>query len=143
MFASQAVISDWPSDATEKPLKIYSVTVVPPGLPSKYAKYVDVFEKKLADILPEHRIYDIRIELSPGSVPKWGPIYNLTEPELKVLYDYIQENLAKGFITHSTSPAGAPVFFVKKKDGTLTPSCGLSRPQQHDNQKSLSLAPNL
>jgi len=35
------------------------------------------------------------------------------------LKKYIKENLAKGFIRKSKSPAGAPVLFVKKKDGTL------------------------
>ena len=32
---------------------------------------------------------------------------------------YIEENLENGFIRHSKSPAGAPIFFVKKKDGSL------------------------
>jgi hypothetical protein len=39
--------------------------------------------------------------------------------ELEVLRVYIDENLASGFIRHSKSPAGAPIFFVKKKDGSL------------------------
>ncbi len=33
--------------------------------------------------------------------------------------DYLTENLAKGFVQHSKSPAGAPILFVKKKDGSL------------------------
>jgi len=41
------------------------------------------------------------------------------EPELQALRDYLTENLAKGFIQHSKSPAGAPILFVKKKDGSL------------------------
>jgi hypothetical protein len=39
--------------------------------------------------------------------------------ELEVLRTYIDENLASGFIRHSKSPAAAPIFFVKKKDGSL------------------------
>jgi len=35
------------------------------------------------------------------------------------LKKYIRENLAKGIIRKSKSPAGAPVLFVKKKDSTL------------------------
>jgi hypothetical protein len=35
------------------------------------------------------------------------------------LKDYIEENLAKNFIRYSKFPAGAPIFFVKKKDGSL------------------------
>jgi hypothetical protein len=43
----------------------------------------------------------------------------MSEPESKALREYIDENLAKGFIRHSKSSAGAPVLFVKKKDGSL------------------------
>jgi hypothetical protein len=89
--------------------------------PPEYAEFQDVFEKKNADRLPEHRKYDVPIDLLPGKQPPWGGIYSLSEPELKTLKEYIDENLAKGFIRPSKSPAGAPVFFVKKKDGSLRP----------------------
>ena len=46
-------------------------------------------------------------------------MYNLSPTELEVLREYIDENLANGFIQHSRSPAGAPIFSVKKKDGSL------------------------
>ena len=39
--------------------------------------------------------------------------------ELKELKEQLQEFLDKGFSRHSTSPWGAPVMFVKRKDGTL------------------------
>ena len=39
--------------------------------------------------------------------------------ELKELMEQLQELLDKGFIRPSTSPWGAPVLFMKKKDGTL------------------------
>ena len=39
--------------------------------------------------------------------------------ELDVLRKYIDDNLRKGFIRHSQSPAGAPILFVKKADGSL------------------------
>jgi hypothetical protein len=88
-------------------------------IPEKYATFADVFSKEKADILPEHRKYDCPIDLKEGGQPPFGPIYNLTQPELKALKEYIDENLAKGFILHSKSPAGAPILFVKKKDGSL------------------------
>jgi hypothetical protein len=43
----------------------------------------------------------------------------MSPSELKALKEYIQEHLANGFIRHSKSPAGVPIFFVKKKDGSL------------------------
>ena len=48
-----------------------------------------------------------------------GRVYQLSEPERKSLEEYVNTELAKGFIRHSTSPAGAPCFFVKKIDGSL------------------------
>ena len=88
-------------------------------LPTKYTEYADVFEKKNADLLPEHRPFDIGIDLKPGEKAPWGPIYSLSEPELKELRKYLDENLEKQFIRPSKSPAGAPILFVKKKDGSL------------------------
>ena len=45
-------------------------------------------------------------------------VWSTVCPQLS-LQAYIEENLAQGFIRHSKSPAGAPIFFVKKKDGSL------------------------
>jgi hypothetical protein len=59
------------------------------------------------------------VDLKEGHSPPFGPIYGLSEPELQALRDYLIENLAKGFIQHSKSPADAPILFVKKKDGSL------------------------
>ncbi|CEP16232.1 hypothetical protein [Parasitella parasitica] len=88
-------------------------------LPAKYHDFKDVFSKIEADKLPPHRPYDHKIPLKPNTEVPFGPIYNLSKIELQTLYDYIQENLKKGFIVRSDSPAGAPVLFVKKKDGSL------------------------
>jgi hypothetical protein len=85
----------------------------------QYLDFKDVFEKKNADILLEHRLYDYAIELQDGPQPPFGPIYNLLQTELAALRKYIDENLSKNFIWHSKSPAGASILFVKKKDGSL------------------------
>uniref|UniRef100_A0A8C5MEV2 Gypsy retrotransposon integrase-like protein 1 n=1 Tax=Leptobrachium leishanense TaxID=445787 RepID=A0A8C5MEV2_9ANUR len=91
------------------------------AIPSIYAEFSDVFQEKGADILPPHRQYDCPIDLYPGASIPFGRIYPLSGPELNVLKDYINENLHKGFIRPSTSPVGAPIFFVGKKDGGLRP----------------------
>ena len=90
-------------------------------LPIEYHSFSSVFSKKQADILPEHRKFDIEIKVISDKQIPWGPIYPLSEPELKALKTYLDEQLEKGFIKPSTSPAGAPIFFVKKKSGELRP----------------------
>ncbi len=52
-------------------------------------------------------------------MPQWGLIYNLSANELENLCDYRDKNLARSWIRPSTSSAGAPVFFVPKKDSSL------------------------
>jgi hypothetical protein len=103
-----------PANDTNPPLELTLV-----NLPEKYKDFVDVFEKINADQLLAHSPYDCPIDLKEGHSPSFGPIYGLLEPELQALRDYLTENLAKEFIQHSKSPAGAPILFVKKKDGSL------------------------
>jgi len=88
-------------------------------IPQEYHQYLDVFSRVKADKLPPHRTYDHQIPLEEGKSPPFGPIYSLSEHELKTLRGYLEENLAKGFISPSDSPAASPILFVKKKDGSL------------------------
>ncbi|SOV07052.1 uncharacterized protein UDID_18707 [Ustilago sp. UG-2017a] len=86
-------------------------------IPPEYHQYLDVFSRVEADKLLPHRTYDHQIPLEEGKSPPFGPIYSLSEHELKTLREYLEENLAKGFISPSDSPAASPILFVKKKDG--------------------------
>ncbi len=88
-------------------------------IPIPYRDLAKVFSKQEADKLPPHRITDCKIILEKDATLHYGPIYSLTEEESKLLEEYIKENLEKGFIRPSESPAGYPVVFQKKKDGTL------------------------
>ncbi|SPC63716.1 uncharacterized protein UHOD_11307 [Ustilago sp. UG-2017b] len=88
-------------------------------IPPEYHQYLDVFSRVEADKLPPHRTYDHPIPLEEGKYPPFGPIYSLSEHELKTLREYLEENLAKGLISPSDSPAASPILFVKKKDGSL------------------------
>ena len=88
-------------------------------VPEKYRDFLDMFSPGEAKILPPHRPYDLKIETEGDSAPPFGKLYNMSEKELKALKDYIDDMLGKGFIRSSNSPAGAPVLFVKKKDGSL------------------------
>lgn len=89
------------------------------NVPADYHDFADVFSKQRADALPEHRPYDLRIELEDGATPPLGPIYSLSPLELTTLREYLDENLATGTIRPSKAPCGAPILFVKKKDGSL------------------------
>lgn len=88
-------------------------------VPDQYHAHLSAFSKRKADSLPPHRPYDFSIELEEGKQPPFGPLYSLSELELKALSEWLEENLSKGFIRASRSPAGAPILFVKKKDGSL------------------------
>ena len=88
-------------------------------IPEEYRDLASVFSKVKADKLPPHRLTDCKIVLQKDATLHYGPIYPLSEEESQVLKEYIDENLKKGFIRPSESPAGYPVLFQKKKDGSL------------------------
>jgi len=83
------------------------------------AAYRDVFPDALPDGLPPSREVDHRIELVPGSSPQSRPTIRLSATELVELKKQLVELEAAGFIRPSKSPFGAPILFVKKKDGTM------------------------
>ena len=91
----------------------------PPRIPTKYQAFTRVFLKKKVNELPVHGTHNHAINLEGIGDPPFGPLYNLSGNELKVLQDYLADNLAKGFIQALTSPSEVPILFVKKKDGTL------------------------
>ena len=71
-------------------------------------------------LCPHARDVDHRIELVPGSSPTSRSTYRMSPTELDELKKQLQELAdAAGFIQPSKSPFGAPVLFVKKKDGTM------------------------
>jgi len=87
---------------------------------SDYAKeFESVFAKEDFNILPEHRQWDHAIELIPGLEPKSSKVYPLSLVEQKELDSFLEENLHTRQIRPSKSPMAAPVFFIKKKDGSL------------------------
>ncbi|KAL0146514.1 hypothetical protein M9458_058145 [Cirrhinus mrigala] len=91
------------------------------SIPAEYQDLLEAFSTTKATQLPPHRPGDCAIDLLPGAVPPRGRIFPLSQPESEAMNQYIKEELAKGFIRPSTSPASAGFFFVKKKDGGLRP----------------------
>ena len=82
-------------------------------------EFKDVFPEDLPSGLPPRREVDHHIELEPGQIPPSKPTYRLSQPETDELKKQLADLLAKGYIRESKSPYGAPVLFVKKKDGTM------------------------
>ncbi|KAI3704139.1 hypothetical protein L1987_74353 [Smallanthus sonchifolius] len=128
----------------EKPckgLKLMSCTTAQKYLRKKYIAFLahivqkDVKEKSIQDIpiirdfpevfpkdlsgLPPVRQVEFRIDLMPGANPVARAPYRLAPSEMQELASQLQELSDKGFIRPSHSPWGAPVLFVKKKDGSF------------------------
>ena len=85
--------------------------------PYKYRDFADVFDEQESRQLPPHRPYDCAIELQPGSQAPWGPVYNMSPAERELTAKYVQDQLQKGFIRPSKSPASSPVLFAPKPGG--------------------------
>jgi hypothetical protein len=81
-------------------------------------EYPDVFSSDYSGLLPWREV-EFGIECVPGTNPISKAPYRMASPELKELKEQLQELLDKGFIHPSISPWGAPVLFVKKKDGSM------------------------
>ncbi|XP_059288392.1 uncharacterized protein LOC132041700 [Lycium ferocissimum] len=76
------------------------------------------FPEDFPGISPD-RVIDFGIDALPKTRPISIPPYRMAPAELKELKDQLKDLLDKGFIRPSTSPCGAPVLFVRKKDGSL------------------------
>ena len=82
-------------------------------------EFQSMFTKEDFDILPEHCKWDHTIELIPRAEPKSSKVYLLSLLEQAELDTFLEENLRIGWIWPSKSPIAAPVFFIKKKNGSL------------------------
>ncbi|GKC08799.1 putative reverse transcriptase domain-containing protein, partial [Tanacetum coccineum] len=107
------------------------IDIAPTALNTSY----EADEKKLDDIrvvrdfpevflddllgLPLVREIEFRIDLIPGASPVVRSPYRLAPSEMLELSNQLKELQEKGFIRPSHSPWGAPVLFVKKKDGSM------------------------
>jgi hypothetical protein len=87
----------------------------------EYYAVLEDFEDVFKEVpgLPPRRDIDFSINLMLGVAPVLKTPYIMSTPELKELQMQLEELLKKGYIRPSVSPWGAPVLFVKKKDGTL------------------------
>jgi hypothetical protein len=80
-------------------------------------EFPDIFPGELLGMPPDRDIKFV-IELKPGTTPIYKTPYRMATPELAKLKEHIKELLEKGFIHPCSSPWGAPMIFVSKKDDT-------------------------
>ena len=80
-------------------------------------EFPDVFPEELPGVPPERQV-EFRIDLILGAATIAKAPYRLAPPEMQELSSQLQELLGKGFIRPSSSPWGALILFVKKKDGS-------------------------
>jgi hypothetical protein len=88
-------------------------------VPTTLHEYANVFSETAFDSHPEHCKWDHAIELERKPSPGFRKVYPMTLTEQMEVDAFLEEALATGRIRQSKSPLGAPVFFIKKKDGKL------------------------
>ena len=89
-------------------------------VPVAFRQHWKVFLEQEACQLPPHRPWDHKIKLTPNAPNVINSkVYPLSPNEQKVLNEYLEDNLEKGYIVASSSHYGSPTFTVKKKDGAL------------------------
>ena len=118
IHVSPVWMTDIMSITTVADLDEYLLQFKDPKLKSVIREFWEVFQD-LPPGLPKDRNVSHTIPMEPGHRPTWGPVYRLSQAEKEELSRQLADLLAKGHIEPSTSPYGAPVLFVHKKDGGL------------------------
>jgi hypothetical protein len=88
-------------------------------VPMTLHEYANIFSETAYDSLPECHKWDHTIELEQEPSPGFRKVYPMTLTEQTEMDAFLQEALATGRMRQSKSLLGAPVFFIKKKDGKL------------------------
>nr|GFD08739.1 putative reverse transcriptase domain-containing protein [Tanacetum cinerariifolium] len=81
-------------------------------------EFSEVFPEDLPGLPPARQV-EFQVDLVPGAAPVARAPYRLAPAEMQELSTQLQELSDRGFIRPSSSPWGAPVLFVKKKDGSF------------------------
>ncbi|GKA49719.1 putative reverse transcriptase domain-containing protein [Tanacetum coccineum] len=108
IFLAQVTMKEIENESEEKRLE---------DVPTVW-NFSEVFLEDLPGLSPTRQV-EFQIDLVPGAAPVARAPYRLALSELQELSTQLQELSDKGFIRPSSSPWGAPVLFVKKKDGSF------------------------
>ena len=114
-----SITSKFNINAIDQILKEVESKELQAKLPDWLHHQIPAFSKLESRELPPHRSTDHKIVLREGTQPPFGRLYGMTREELVTLREWLQDNLSRGFIRASSSPAASPVLFVKKADGGL------------------------
>ncbi|GJR85714.1 reverse transcriptase domain-containing protein [Tanacetum coccineum] len=112
---------DWLSKYQAKILcdeKVVHIPIDDETLIIRVREFPEVFPEDLPGLLPVRQV-EFQIDLIPEAMPVARTPYRLALLEMQELSNQLQELLDRGFIQPSTSSWGAPVLFVKKKDGSF------------------------
>ena len=113
----ESVVLQAQGDAVEKPKWDQAL---PADVRAVLVEFDDVFPQELPQGLPPVRQgHEFKIDLEDDQPPANRPLYKMSPLELGEAKRQIQDMLEHGFIRPSSSPYGAPVLFVPKKDGSL------------------------
>lgn len=85
----------------------------------RLSQFSEVLVDSLPPGLPPDRGIGHTIELEPGARAPFRPMYRLSPSEVEAAKAAVKDLLSKGLIESSSSPYGAPILFVTKKDGSL------------------------
>ena len=106
----------------ERKTQIASLPTEEVKIPDKYLDFTNVFsEEKVLVLSKRTKLNEHAINLEDGKQPPYGPVYSLGLVKLETLKIYIETHLKTGFIWPFKSPAGAPILFDKKPDGSFRP----------------------
>lgn len=77
-------------------------------------EFIESFKKKKITELPPHHQYDYKVELEDGAHTSLGhcPLYAMSPYKLQKVKEYLEENLAKGFISPSKAGYASPILFA-------------------------------
>jgi hypothetical protein len=107
------------SFTVKKKVLIPQVELSEEGIPKAYQAYEDIFSETETYNLSDTVKTTHAINLQNENKFPYDSIYKLSESELEVLRNYLAENMEKGWIKKLIFPAGVPILFVKKPDGSL------------------------
>ena len=88
-------------------------------VPKEFHDFLDVFDRKAAEVLPLNRTYNHKIEIDSDEPLLKSRLYPMSQFKLQKMKEYLKENLQKGFITLSNALYASLILFAQKSNGDL------------------------